>query len=842
MTKASENATARAKKIFTSLRIAALVGLSATLLAACGGGAQTTDNALVSSAPLGGYNGNPAENADVRKFQDELWVNIESSSRCGGCHNESTGQTPMFARGDDVNLAYDAAITVVTLSSPGDSRLVSKVGGGHHCWVADNAVCASNMETWITNWAGSIAGGAGREIDLVAPVIIDPGASRSYANARVEDFEATVYPLLSLYCSDCHSSSSAIAQSPYFAEPGDPLPNAAFDAAKPKMNLDDPAASRFVEKLGGESHNCWSGNCANDAAAMRTAIEAFALTVPLTQIDPLMVNSKALTLLDGTVASGGNRYEADQIALWEFKTGTGGIAYDTSGVEPALNLNFSGEVDWFGGWGITISDGKAQGSTTASAKLHDMIRASGAYSIEAWVIPANVTQEEARIVTYSAGDDARNFTLQQNLYDYNFLNRSSANSLNGDQPTLSTPAMLEVLQATQQHVVATYSEQEGRKIYVNGQLVAEELAPQPAESLVDWQDTFAFALGSEVSGEGVFVGTLRLVAIHDRVLTEQQIVQNFDVGVGERFYLLFSIEDIINVPTAYILFEVSQFDTYGYLFNTPHFITLDATQTASGVPLQGLRVGINGAEAEVGQSYANMNVVLSTDNFQELGQPLSPLGAVLALERGPEFDEFFLTFDLLGSQSFVRTEDPPLVVSEGDLAAAQRFGVRTFDELNATMAAITGVDPEDQFVDTTFQMLRQSLPAIESPEAFLSSHQVAIAQMAIEYCNALVNDSTKAAAFFPGFNFGDVPVTAFGGANRDLVITPLLDRAMGVAILTQPDFTVVRDELGYRAAVNGGHPGNLVDRLLVSADSPNTPSMVKAVCAAVLGSAVVTVQ
>jgi len=822
------------------LRAAAVAGLSAVLLSACGGGAQTTENPIISSAPTGGYNGPPAANADVRKFQDEVWVNIESSSRCGGCHNEGTGQTPMFARRDDINLAYDAAVTVVTLSSPSDSRLVSKVGSGHNCWVADNAVCASNMETWITNWAGAAAGGSGREIQLVPPPSADPGASRSYANARVEDFQATVYPLLTQYCSGCHTSSSSPAQSPYFAEPGDPLPNAAFDAAKPKMNLDDPATSRFVEKLGTESHNCWSGNCAADASAMQTAIENFANTVPLTQIDPLLVNSKALRLVDGTIASGGNRYEADQIALWEFKTGTGSVAYDTSGVEPALDLNFSGEVDWFGGWGITITNGKAQGSTTASKKLHDMIRASGAYSIEAWVIPANVTQEMARIVSYSAGNDSRNFTLWQQLYDYNYLNRATTTSLNGD-PALSTPSALEILQATQQHVVATYSELEGRKIYVNGNLVTQN-DPDGPGSMVDWQDTMAFVLGSEVSGDGVWQGTLRLVAIHDRALTQEQIVQNFDVGVGERFYLLFSIEEIINVPTAYILFEVSQFDTYSYLFTKPHFITLDPAQSVSGVPIRGLRVGLNGAEAEVGQAFANMDDTLSTANFQELGQPLSALGAVLPLERGPEFDEFFLTFDLLGGESFVRTEDPPLVVVQSDLPQAERFGVRTFDEINATMAAITGVDPEEPNVDFTFQTLRQSLPAVPTAQAFLSSHQVAIAQMAIEYCNALVNDSARAAAFFPGFNFGAAPSVAFAGTNRDLVIGPMIDRAMGVAILTQPDYMDVRNELGYQAPVANGHPGNLVDRLLASPDNPSTPAMVKAVCAAVLGSAAVTIQ
>jgi hypothetical protein len=573
---------------------------------------------------------------------------------------------------------------------------------------------------------------------------------------------------------------------------------------------------------------------------MEAAIAAFANLVPLTQIDPLMVNSKALRIIDGTVASGGNRYESAQIALYEFKTGTGQIAYDTSGVEPALDLNFSGDVTWFGGWGITVNDGKAQGSTTASKKLHDMIRASGAYSIEAWVVPNNVTQEMARIVSYSAGENSRNFTLQQTLYDYNYLNRSTSTSLNGD-PSVSTPSANEVLQATLQHVVATYSELDGRNIYVNGQMVSE-VDSAPGGSMVDWQDTFAFVLGNEVSGDNLWQGTLRLVAVHDRALTQAQVVQNFDVGVGEKFYLLFGIEDIINVPSAYILFEVSQFDSYSYLFNRAHFLTLDANQTPEGIPIQGMRIGINGSEAAVGQSFAKIDDTLSASLFQELGQPLSPIGAVVPLEKGPQDDEFFLTFDLLGSQSFVRTYDPPLVIVEGDLPAAQRFGVRTFDEINATMASVTTVDPNTLAVDMAFQSLRQSLPAVESPEAFVSSHQVAIAQMAIEYCNALVNDNGRAAAYFPGFNFGASPSAAFAGSNRDLIIDPLIDKIMGIAIQTQPDFTALRGELGYLAPNAAGHPGNLVDRLLTSPDNPNTGAIAKAVCATVVGSAVATIQ
>jgi hypothetical protein len=324
-------------------------------------------------------------------------------------------------------------------------------------------------------------------------------------------------------------------------------------------------------------------------------------------------------------------------------------------------------------------------------------------------------------------------------------------------------------------------------------------------------------------------------------LTQEQVVQNFDVGVGEKFYLLFGIEHIINVPQTYILFEVAQFDSYGYLFNKPHFLTLDPTQSPEGIPIKGLRVGINGAEASVGQAYGNLDRMLSASEFEELGQPLSPLGAVLPLENGPDTDEFFLTFDLLGTRSYVRTFDPPLVIVDGDLPRVEEFGVRTFDEINATMAAITTVDPEEINVDRTFQKLRQSLPAIESPEAFLSSHQVAIAQMAIEYCNALVNDGPKADIYFGGFNFSESPAAAFDPAGRNQIIRAVVDRAMGVAVLTQPDYMEVSDELGFVGPI-GEHPGNLIDRLLVSPDNPNTSSIAKAVCAAAIGSAVTTIQ
>jgi hypothetical protein len=801
--------------------VALLAGIALT---GCGGGAETTENPLTQAPPPGNapYTGPVARDADVLRFQQEFWSNAKTTDRCGSCHNEVVGQLPMFVRNDDVNMAYD------------------------NCWNADPSSCAAIMTTWIENWVGAGTGG-GRQILLVPPPSRDPGASLNFP-VDPSAFQTLIHqPILVPYCGGCHSSESAVAQQPYFA---DPDITTAYDAAKSRINLDTPANSRLVIRLRSEFHNCWSGSCTSDAQTMEDAIASFAGGLTPTTVDPNLVTSKALNLTDGTLASGGNRYEDAQIALWEFKTGSGTVAYDTSGVDPAIDLNFSGNVTWFGGWGITIADGKAQASTTASAKLFDIIQESGEFSIEAWVVPANVTQEEARIVSYSAGPTQRNFTLQQTLYDYNFQLRTTETSLNGD-PALSTPAADEVLQATLQHVVATYDPINGRSIYVNGTLVTQ-IDPVPGGTLIDWQDTFAFVLGNEASGDGLWQGVVRLASIHRRALTPEQITQNFDAGVGERFFLLFDIsESIAAAPqSSYILFEVAQYDTYAYLFDKPHFITLDGS-TPEGIPIQGVRVAMNGAEAPVGQTYATLDNTLSASLFQELGQPLSALGAVLPLEKGPADDEFFLTFDVLASNSFSRQPDPTLVVSETDLDPASHIGLRTFDEINATYAEVTGVDPTTQSVDITFQELRQSLPAVADLNTFLSSHQVAIAQLAIQYCDAMIgtnaNPGSNLNTMFPGFTWTNA--NEFG-TNRDAFVNPLIDRIMGTNIGSQPDRTEVYIELAQyqdpTSAVdpNTGEsldrPDNLVDRLV--AGGSDTRSIGKGVCAAMLGNAATLVQ
>ena len=147
---------------------------------------------------------------------------------------------------------------------------------------------------------------------------------------------------------------------------------------------------------------------------MLAQIQAFAKMATPTNLDPSLVVSKALTLTEGTVASGANRYDADTIAKYMFSEGAGStIAYDTSGIDPAADLTLTGHYQYDGSWGVIFLAGgaKAQATVQASSKLNTLIQATGEFSIEAWVAPAVVATNLSYIVSYSGGDTLRNFTL-----------------------------------------------------------------------------------------------------------------------------------------------------------------------------------------------------------------------------------------------------------------------------------------------------------------------------------------------------------------------------------------------------------------------------------------------
>ena len=93
--------------------------------------------------------------------------------------------------------------------------------------------------------------------------------------------------------------------------------------------------------------------------------------------------------------------------------------------------------------------------------------------------------------------------------------------------------------------------------------------------------------------------------------------------------------------------------------------------------------------------------------------------------------------------------------------------------------------------------VRSQLPAVEDFPAYLASHQTAATQLAIAYCSALMNDSTK----WPGF-FGAGATSAgyFPGNGWDNLVNPIVDRFLSSNTLYNSGHsssvaTVMHDEL-----------------------------------------------
>ncbi|NNM60872.1 MAG: LamG domain-containing protein [Steroidobacteraceae bacterium] len=808
----------------TLIVLAALFGL-----AACSsGGAPTTPSAAVApTSTANAYTGPAPATADVQAFAVSFWNNVRSQNRCGQCHNAtSPGQVPTFARSDDVNLAYAAANSVVNLQDPAASLLVQHVAGGHNCWLPDNAACAQILTTWIANWAGASSGG-GTKVKLTAPAIHTVGQSLNFPSDP-GDFQQTVYPLLTQYCSRCHSPSAAVPQAPYFASSDI---NQAYQQALAKIDLNTPANSRFYLKLATESHNCWDV-CSNDAAQMLAAIQRFAGMLTPTSIDPSLVVSKALTLADGIVASGNNRFDQNVIAKYEFQTGSGDVAYDTSGVEPSADLTLSGPVTWAGGWGIDIAPGgKAQASSVGSQKIYNLIQATGEFTIEAWVAPASLAANNAYMVSYSGGDNARNFTLGQTNQNYDFMLRTSGSDLNG-MPQVSTPDGANDLQAALQHVVLTYDPVNGRRIYVNGvQIPVTD--PQQGDAISNWNSSFALVLGNEVSGDRPWSGLIKFVAIHDRALTPAQVLQNYQAGVGQRYFMLFNVTDVTGVPQSYVMFTVSQYDSYSYLFTQPTFISLDPTVTPNGIVVKGIRIGVDGTIPNVGQAYIPLDTTVTAANYTAQGELLSPIGTVIPLQN-PATDQFFLSFDQLGSQTHVVVEPAPAPPpTPPDLPPSSAIGLRTFAQINATMSQITGVPTTQSAVNQTYLSVQQQLPSSPTLEGFVAANQVGIAQLAIQYCSVMVNTPSLAAQMFPGVTFNGSLFSTQAGI--DSVTGPIAAHVLGSApngapLADQPAASTVTNELDSLVGTlcSASSPCNNTARVL---------AVTSAACAAALGSA-----
>ncbi len=649
-------------------------------------------------------------------------------------------------------------------------------------------------------------------------------------------FRDTTYKVLTKYCSVCHAGN--LAGAPAFSNSDYKVAYDAITKAQ-KVDLVDPAKSRIVVKLTQEKHNCWS-DCAADAAEIKASIEAWIKLVGTSPVantlDQQTLRSAATTFAaSGDQSALNKRINTNLVALYTFKEGTGTVTKDVSGVSPAIDLNLSAGIEWVAGQGIkfTTATAVADGTADASKKLFDMIAvgntASKQYSVEAWITPANLTQTgPSRIVTYAIDNSNSNFGVNQETTSYSYRNRSLASgiSVNGDpRLTVTNSVKTEVT-----HIVATFDQTSGRKLYLNGKDSGVADASGPG-ALDNWASTYRLTLGNTAANARPWNGSMFLVAVYNKALSATEVAQNFGAGFEDRSILSFDISQISGVQGAKIVLEAGEIDKSSYMFANPTYVG----PNPNGLAIKGIQIAINDKLPAVGQAYRNVNEIVDAPEFQ-----LSSIGTVIAKDQGEASDTFMLVFKQIGSQSNSDVEPAPGAL---DMRVDSRTlipvsGVRTFDQINNTMSLLTGVPVSNTNVNNVYTQIKQALPSNANVLSFLSAQQTSIAKLAVEYCDAMVASTALRDAFFdgtPAFEFGSAVNTAFSTqAKKDRITNTLINKMIGTNLASQPTLAEAQ------AAT-----GSLLNDLIAASPTgaaTRTQADVKGVCASVLASAALMIN
>ena len=203
---------------------------------------------------------------------------------------------------------------------------------------------------------------------------------------------------------------------------------------------------------------------------------------------------------------------------------------ETSCTPLDLTIADTGNVSWGDGL-LSINQATLLASDGVASKVIDTAKANNQLTIEAWVKPANTTQDgPARIVTLSNNVSERNFTLGQGqwgslpseLYDVRL--RTSTTGTNGS-PSLSTDEGTLTTDLT--HVVYTFDSDGLATMYIDG---VETATKQVGGDLTDWSTTYRLGLANELSGGRPWLGEFHLVAFYDQALEPAEVLQNYDAG------------------------------------------------------------------------------------------------------------------------------------------------------------------------------------------------------------------------------------------------------------------------------------------------------------------------
>lgn len=263
----------------------------------------------------------------------------------------------------------------------------------------------------------------------------------------------------------------------------------------------------------------------------------------------------------------GNRVTKDLVSLYEFKEKQGREVRDTSGIGDALNLRIKDEsrVSWTEE-GLQVNGPVLISSERPATKIVNACRKSNEITLEAWIRPANVTQDgPARIISISSSKTQRNVTLGQGMHGnrpadlYMARLRTTQTSTNG-LPAVVTPPGTATGNMT--HIVYTRSIDKRAVLYINGQ---DRGILDIAGDFSNWDEKMPLLFGDEVSEDRPWLGLFHLCAVYSRALTPAEVLHNYEATYQGDVNLL-------------VDFSILPGDEYGI---APHVVEFDSSESSS---------------------------------------------------------------------------------------------------------------------------------------------------------------------------------------------------------------------------------------------------------------------
>ena len=217
------------------------------------------------------------------------------------------------------------------------------------------------------------------------------------------------------------------------------------------------------------------------------------------------------------------------VSFYDFAGGGAKVVDRVGGND--LTITDPSAVSWVEG-GLSFDSPTLARTEGAPRSLYDAIAASQQLTMEAWVTPANSTQNgPARIVSLGRSTTAHNMFIGQGEFRgastvfETRIGRDSNDQLHTAEGSLELRPM---------HLVATYGTDDIVSVYLDGELAIQQRVSTPID---DWDTSYLLGMGNELDGKRPWLGTYHLLSFYDTALDADQVATNYQAGLEAEFYV-----------------------------------------------------------------------------------------------------------------------------------------------------------------------------------------------------------------------------------------------------------------------------------------------------------------